>query len=509
MNVIFILCDTLRRDHCGAYSAGKPLNQCWSPEAPAWTVPTPNMDRLAARGTVFDNCYCGSSPCMPARRDVCTGRYEFVERGWGPLDEEDLDLPRQVSGPPNQSIQKMLADGYNVSYLITDHFHLWEQGSGNYHMGYTGFDFIRGAESDAWYTHPRDGFPLPERDRLSKTERHWRNVFHIRKSEADWFAAQVFQKAADWLEHNHSYEDFYLHLDCFDPHEPWDPPADLVKEFDPVAYEVEGWGGAPPYQEWRGVLSEEQLKSYRARYAAKVVLVDRWLGKLLDTLDRLDLWKDTLVIFTTDHGTYNGDHGRIGKMQTHLFDAVSHIPFIIAHPELGHGERRQQLVQLVDIYPTILAAVGRVIPENRHGINLLPVLADSAARTRDYAVSGVFGKSVSITDGDWVLHQSPNPANQPLNWYGYHLAKFLKYDLGPYVDGRRAVNTPSWPAPTWLSDKHADVNELVNLAAERPDKLSELQIALSETLTTLKAPAEQVERLGLGRLHPQVGSSRH
>jgi len=109
-------------------------------------------------------------------------------------------------------------------------------------------------------------------------------------------------------------------------------------------------------------MTEEQFRSARARYAAKVVLVDRWLGRLLDTMDRLDLWQDTLVVFTTDHGTYNGDHGRMGKMQTHLHDASAHIPFIIAHPTLSHGERRQQLVQLVDIYPTVPGSGGPSYP---------------------------------------------------------------------------------------------------------------------------------------------------
>ena len=83
MNVIVILCDTLRRDHCGPYNHGRRLNECWSREAPDWVVPTPNMDRLATRGVVFDNCFCGSTPCMPARRDIYTGRHEFLERGWG------------------------------------------------------------------------------------------------------------------------------------------------------------------------------------------------------------------------------------------------------------------------------------------------------------------------------------------------------------------------------------------------------------------------------------------
>ena len=175
MNCIVILCDTLRRDHCGAYHRGRPLNECGSEQQPDWVVPTPNMQRLGEMGTVFDNAWCGSTPCMPARRDMYTGRFEFLERGWGPLEEEDLDLPRQVSGPPNRSIELMNREGYKISSLVTDHFHLWEQGSGNYHMGYSSFEFVRGAESDAWYSDPVEFF-CPPPDRLHKTERHWRNV---------------------------------------------------------------------------------------------------------------------------------------------------------------------------------------------------------------------------------------------------------------------------------------------------------------------------------------------
>ena len=443
MNVIVILCDTLRRDHCGPYHHGRPLNQCWSEEAPDWVVPTPNMDRLAARGTVFDQCYCGSTPCMPARRDIYTGRLEFLERGWGPLAEDDLDLPRQISGPPNRSVQWTIEQGYKASYLITDHFHLWEQGSGNYHMGYTGFDFVRGCEADAYLTAPLTGFPVPEGDRLQKNERHWRNVHTIRQSEEDYFCAQVFRKAASWLDRNaQQFQDFYLHLDIFDPHEPWDPPEELLRTFDPRGYDVPDMTAAAPYRKWREVLSESQFRAYRARYAAKVVFLDRWMGHLFDALDRLDLWKDTLVILTTDHATFNGDHGRIGKLQTHEFDAVGHIPFVMAHPTLAHGERRRQLVQLVDLYPTVLAATGRPMPDTPpgrevHGVNLLQVLEDQNATTRDYALYGQFGKSVSITDGEWVLHQSPVEDNQPLNWYGTCLSKFMDYDLDAYVDGRR------------------------------------------------------------------------
>jgi arylsulfatase A-like enzyme len=496
MNAIVIVCDTLKRDHVGAYNHGKPLNECWSQEAPDWKIPTPNMDRLAGHGTVFDQCYCGSTPCMPARRDIYTGNYEFLWRGWGPLEEEDLDLPRQISGPPNQSIQRTLELGHNISYLVTDHFHLWEKGAGNYHMGYTGFDFIRGMEADAWYTEPEE-FACPEQDRISKLERHWRNVKHIRSTEDDWFAPKVFGRAADWLDKNCSYDDFYLHIDSFEPHEPLDPPEDILKQFDPKGYDMEGWSGAWPYAKWKDLLTDEQFNSFRARYAAKVVLLDKALGKLLSIMDKHDLWKNTMVILTTDHGTFNGDHGRTGKLQTHEFDAKSHIPFIVAHPE-GRGERCQQLVQLIDVYPTVLAVCGKEIPENVHGVNLLPVLKDNSVHVRDYAISGMFGYSVSITDGEWTLHQSPVESNKPLNWYSPYLAKFIHYDLGPYDNGKREVfNQKSWPEGTWLSNKKDDPNELNNLAEKMPDKVLEMRRKLKRKLEELKAPVDQIIRLGL------------
>jgi arylsulfatase A-like enzyme len=502
MNIILILCDTLRRDHCGAYSRGRPLNACWSDEQPDWHVPTPNMDRLAERGCVFDNCYHGSTPCMPARRDIYTGRYEFLERGWGPLEDDDADLPRQVSGPPNMSVQWTVREGYRVSYLVSDHFHLWEQGSGNYHMGYTGFEFIRGFEADAWRTDPVE-FPCPQADRFGKNERHWRNVHLDRRGEEDWFCARTFRAAADWLRRNAGHDSFYLHVDSFTPHEPFDAPEAYVRMFDPAGRDA-SLAASAPYAPWRERLTEAQFRNYRARYAGRVAFLDRQIGVLLDALDDLGLWDETVVILTTDHGTFNGDHGRTGKLQTHEFDCKAHVPMIVAHPQLARGERRGQLVQLVDLYPTVLEAVGRPLPElpagrGLHGRSLIPLLAEADAPGRDYAVMGQFGKSVSITDGRWVLHQSPpDPEdNRPLYWYGHHLARFITYDLGPYVEGRREAATASWPTETYLSDKDADPNELVNLAGGRVEKLREMQAALKRTLLELAAPAEQIERLGL------------
>ena len=502
MNVITILCDTLRRDHCGPYNWGRPLAEVTGDGQPGWVVPTPNIDRLAERGTTFDNCWCGSSPCMPARRDLYTGRHEFLFRGWGPLEDDDLDLPRQISGQPNRSLS--LPDTH-VSYLVTDHFHLWEQGAGNYHMGYSGFEFIRGMEADAYRTDPVD-FPLPsERYRRTKVERHYRNVDLIRRKpdgtldESKWFAAQTFQAAADWLDRNHSRTGFYMHIDSFPPHEPWDPPERFVKQFDARGYDLPEYFPTVPYTSIaESGFTPEQVRHIQALYAASVMHTDECLGRLLDALDRHDLWKDTLVIFTTDHGTYNGARGLLGKLQTHQYDPVAHIPLIIAHPEHGQGERRSQLVQLVDLYLTTLSATGHPVPSGRHGVDLLPVLEDAAAPTRDYAVAGIFGHSITITDGRWVLHQQPEEGNHPLYWYSHHLPLFLPYDVGVYQqNGRRAVTHRPYPGETWLSDRLDDPNELRNLVAQEPDQLQRMRYALSATLDRLGAPEEQKFRLGI------------
>jgi arylsulfatase A-like enzyme len=177
------------------------------------------------------------------------------------------------------------------------------------------------------------------------------------------------------------------------------------------------------------------------------------------------------------------------------------IPFIVYHPQLGHGERRDQLVQNVDIYATVLAAFGRELPEDRHGVNLLPVLADPAAPTRDYAIAGQFARSATITDGRWTLHQGPDP-EQPLYWHGYHQQRFLggPHTLGPYAGGRRRVVHDPVPADylgTWLSDLETDPSERHNVAGRHPARVAAMQEALGDTFDRLGAPSELRARFRL------------
>ena len=463
-------------------------------------MPTPNLDRLAARGTVFERAYAGSTPCMPARRDVYTGRYEFPERGWGPLEEGDLDLPSLLSPPHTTPITSYGPDDV-VSYFISDHKNMWCAGSGNYHFGFSGFEFIRGQQEDPWAT-TSDPFYCPPPDLPSKLERYWRNKHRFGDREQDMPVARTFSTAAEWLRRNAGHRGFYLQIDEFDPHEPWDPPEEILRQFDPRGYHTGDWSSHPPYARWGDHMDEDELLGFQARYAGKVVLADRWLGKVLDAMDELDLWRNTMVIVHTDHGTFNGDHGRIGKLQTHEFAAKNMIPFIVYHPQHGHGERRDQLVQNVDIYATVLAAFGRELPEGRHGVNLLPVLADPAAPTRDWA-----HRRPVLTLGHHhrrALDAAPGAGPPSSRCTGTATTSSASTAAsrfsGAYADGRRLVQRDPVPEDyrgSWLSDLEADPCERTNVADRYPDRVAAMREALRETFDRIGAPAELRRRFRL------------
>ncbi|WP_306431202.1 sulfatase-like hydrolase/transferase [Rhizobium sp. L1K21] len=123
MRLIFLLMDSLNRSALGAYNG---------------TIETPNFDRLEARSVTFDRHYVGSLPCIPARRDIQTGRASFFHRSWGPME------------PYDQSVCQLLRQSGVYSHLITDHFHYFQNGGSGYHTQYDSWDFVRGQEYDTW-----------------------------------------------------------------------------------------------------------------------------------------------------------------------------------------------------------------------------------------------------------------------------------------------------------------------------------------------------------------------
>ena len=133
MRTIHILFDSLNRHYLSAYNPD------------AW-IKTPNIDRLAARGRTFEKHFVGSLPCMPARREMMTGRLNFLEDGWSPMMPWDVAMP------------KIMHQNGIYSHLITDHYHYFHAGGDGYHTAFKSWEFIRGQENDVW----RPVIPQPE-----------------------------------------------------------------------------------------------------------------------------------------------------------------------------------------------------------------------------------------------------------------------------------------------------------------------------------------------------------
>ena len=205
MKTIFVLMDTVNRRMLDLYN-----------ENPAETALTPNLRRLAARGVVFDNHWTGSAPCMPARRDLLTGRLNFLEKPWGGMEPFDFSMPT------------LLAQHRNVhSQMFTDHAHYIIPGGENYTKGFTAWDVYRGQEGDpVWVRPDKNGIRSEHRPAWFKgtfSEAEAENRSHF-KTEYEYPSVRTVYGAAKWLEENHDADNFLLWAEAFDPHEPYDCP---------------------------------------------------------------------------------------------------------------------------------------------------------------------------------------------------------------------------------------------------------------------------------------------
>ena len=379
MNFIYINSDSFRRDNLGCYGDTR--------------IHTPNIDKFAGQSVVFDRAYTGSFPTVPNRRDVLTGRYTFTYTDWAALSSQEIVLP-QVLGKA----------GY-TSYMVLDTPHIIANGFG-YDRGFSGWKWIRGQEGDRFKTDPLQ-VKLPcavekLRGADRTTSQYLRNVAD-RRSEADYFAPMTMANACNWLDRNHKRDKFFLYVDTFDPHEPWDPPKKYVDMYDP------GYDGEEviyPLYAPCAFLSDPEMVHVKALYAGEVTMVDTWVGKLLAKIEELGLLEDTLVIFTTDHGFYFGEHGQIGKVGM-LYNEVNHIPLMMRMPGIKPG-RRSQFVQPCDHMPTILDLAGVEHPQTVQGKSLVEILKGSDKPVRDFVVTSgavvhppVSETPITLTASNW------------------------------------------------------------------------------------------------------------
>jgi arylsulfatase A-like enzyme len=503
MNIVLIMVDSLNRHALQVYN---PDTVCRSP----------TIDRLAAKSVVFDKHYISSLPCMPARRELISGRKEFLWRPWGPLEVFDPRLPAVLN-----------AAGYNTG-IVTDHYHYWEEQANGYVEDFSSAVFIRGHETDFWKL-PEQGDVPAWVDKISE----FRSAVHPRQyyanvkdfqGEEDFFPAKVFSESASWLDENAMKGDFFLQVESFDVHEPFDTPEPYASMYSSEGSKDE-FNIWPPYQMYNDLdafmaqTSDEELAFIESQYLGKVTMVDKWLGVFLQKFDELDLWKNTMVVFTTDHGHDFAQRGVFGKQYPH-YDSHANLPMIVYHPDNNNVARRvDELTQNVDLFATCIDAAGVTVPdESRHSRSFLDAVLGQGPCPHDAITYGTFGQGVCITDGTWTLYKSP-VENKPLFSYSTMLLRPLIVD-NP-VDGRvgklpekpvdQGYFDPTVPLPLWkipiaidprtrenfLFNRIDDPEQKNNLWDSRADKRDTLLQLLKHKLIDEGCPPEQFERLGL------------
>ena len=403
MNCIWITTDSLRQDHISCYRPEGTIDD----SGDSLKVSTPNLDRLAKRGVLFERMRSEALPTIPCRRGIFTGRRVFPWReepfpkglvvrqpGWRPIPQEDVTIAEHLA-----------KQGY-VTALVADTYHLFKP-SMNFHRGFHSFHWERGQEFDHWRTAP---LPAERLDRHTKPDvklgaRRNRVLTQFLQNHTDpeaedeYPVARTFTWAMDWLEGNCVHDMFFLYIDTFSPHEPWLTPRRFLEPYDPDASVPDLLYGNP-YA--RSDLSASEHHHLRARYAGACSMVDYWIGRLLETLDRLDLWENTLVILMSDHGKIIGEFGSYGMPPHCTGPALNSVPCLIAHPEgQNAGRRFGGWLYNIDVTATMLTQLGGAGKSDVEGEDVWPAVSAGDQSFRPHLVTA-HSKWHAVWEDDWL-----------------------------------------------------------------------------------------------------------
>jgi arylsulfatase A-like enzyme len=485
MRAIILMFDSLNRHMLPPYAADT-------------FIEAPNFARLAAQAVTFDNFYAGSMPCIPARREMHTGRYNFLHRSWGPLEPFDDSMPQ------------ILGEAGIHTHLASDHPHYWEDGGATYHTRFTTWEFFRGQEGDPWKGVVDAGVLA---DGGFKTRLHRQDLVNrgYMRTEAEHSQTRTVDAGIHFLETNTRANRWLLQLELFDPHEPFFTHA-AYKAMYPHHY-------TGPEFDWPGYQKvtepEEQVAHARFEYGALVSMCDLSLGRVLNFMDAHDMWRDTLLIVNTDHGFLLGEHGWWAKSVQPWFNELVHLPMFMWDPRTaGRDARRGALAQTIDIAPTVLKFFGLEPTPDMQGRDLAVVLEEDET-IRSGALFGIHGGHVNVTDGRYVyMRAAADSTNAPLEEYTLmpthmrnrfgvgELKKWEPADPFTFTKGVRTMRMPtrtvfvnSWQHGTLLFDLETDPRQ------EHPMIDDEVELRLLRLLAQLMrendAPRSQFERLGI------------
>lgn len=365
-NVILITADHLRWNHVAAN--GNPA------------IITPHMDRLARSGVTFTHCFTVGVACAPNRASLMTGRYPHAHGV----------MSNGIKMPENElTLTHILRDaGYYTGQIGKLHF--WPHSGRNhreYHPPY-GFHQMRLSDEPGCYDDAyglwldAQGPEVREKARVKMPGERGRFEYYTfagdeRTTHAHW----VGNETVRFIEENKA-RPFFVHAGFYAPHPPLNPPASMLALYEnlrlpPRRFRNDEGDYLPPSMR-KAVQAlantpEEVWDAYRKHFYAMVSNVDRNVGRILETVERGGIANDTIVVLTSDHGDYLGDHNLSGKSDI-PYDGAMRIPLIFRGPGVPQGVAVRGLVEMVDVMPTLLELLGLPLPKGNQGISLKEAL---------------------------------------------------------------------------------------------------------------------------------------
>ena len=443
MRLLYIDIDTLRADHLGCYGYHR--------------ATSPNIDRIAGSGIVFENVYASDVPCLPSRTALLTGRFGIHT---GVVNHGGTDADPAIDGPTRGFFSRLHLDAFPNR--------LREKG-------------LRTVTVSS-FAHRHSAF-------------HWYAGFDEAYNVGKWgmeTAEDVYVVASDWLQRRGREDDWFLHVHLWDPHTPYRTAASYGEPFSStptpgwLTEEVRArhWQGCGPHsaQEGRGFSPNEYDRAHYPRqpqeiadmaavramfdgYDVGVLAADRCVGRLLQLLGELGIESDTAIMISADHGESLGELNIYCDHQA-ADEHTTHVPLVLRWPGLAHGRRRALHYQ-IDVTATLLELLGEKVPESWDGQSFAASLKQGTDVGRDHLIvsQGAWTCQRGVRFGHWILINTLHG--------GYHLFDdVMLFDLtsDPFEQHNLAAARPDVVAQglTLLSHWHA---AMVRTAARGRDPL--------------------------------------
>ncbi|WP_226022681.1 sulfatase [Halomicrobium salinisoli] len=380
-NVLFVVLDTVRKDHLSVYGYDEPT--------------TPHLAEFAEEAAVYDQAVAPAPWTLPVHASLFTGLY--------PSEHEATQENPYLEGATTLA-ESLSAAGYDTACYssnawITPYTNLTAgfDDQDNFFQVMPG-DLLSGPLARAWKAMNDNDALRGIADRLVQLG----NKVHEHLAEeggGDTKTPQVIDRTMDFVDDS---EQFFAFVNLMDAHLPYHPPEEYVEEFAPGVDSTEVCQNSKEYNCGARDIDDEEWEDIVGLYDAEIRHIDDQLDRLFTHLKETDQWEDTMVVVCADHGELHGEHDVYGH-EFCIYDPLVNVPLMVKHPEMDAGRDDETTVELVDLYHTVLDATGasgrgRALDERR---SLL------SADYRDFAEPAAEGADVGRGEVGFVEYHQP------------------------------------------------------------------------------------------------------